>query len=133
MPKTFEQIPISSAIRKLVDTIEWGVVNDYDLSTIDWRDESVAQPTDNEINAKRQELADEFNRTEYIDIRVNGKYESQETDNGEKVLVKVTDGYPSISEQLDMLWHAIDSDSLDKTSDFYVTLKAVKDAAPKPE
>ena len=39
--------------------------------------------------------------------------------------------YPKIVDQLDMLWHAIDSGSLDKDSDFYTTLKAVKDANPK--
>lgn len=40
--------------------------------------------------------------------------------------------YPKISDQLDMLWHAIDSGTLDKTSDFYTTLKQVKDDNPKP-
>ena len=40
--------------------------------------------------------------------------------------------YPDIGDQLDMLWHAIDSGSLDKTSDFYLALKAVKDNNPKP-
>ena len=40
--------------------------------------------------------------------------------------------YPELAEQFDMLWHAIDTDSLDKTSDFYLKLKAVKDANPKP-
>ena len=39
--------------------------------------------------------------------------------------------YPTITDQLDMLWHAIDSGSLDKDSDFYKSLKAVKDANPK--
>ena len=39
--------------------------------------------------------------------------------------------YPAIADQLDMLWHAIDSGSLDKDSDFYKSLKAVKDANPK--
>jgi hypothetical protein len=39
--------------------------------------------------------------------------------------------YPTIGDQLDMLWHAIDTNSLNKTSDFYTTLKAVKDAHPK--
>lgn len=42
------------------------------------------------------------------------------------------DIYPEIKEQLDMLWHAIDSGTLDKTSDFYTTLKKVKDDNPKP-
>ena len=40
--------------------------------------------------------------------------------------------YPEIGDQLDMLWHAIDSETLDKTSEFYTTLKKVKDDNPKP-
>ena len=40
--------------------------------------------------------------------------------------------YPNKEEQLDMLWHAIDEGTLDKTSDFYTELKSVKDAHPKP-
>ena len=39
--------------------------------------------------------------------------------------------YPAIGDQLDMLWHAIDSGTLDKTSDFYTKLKAVKTKYPK--
>jgi 4-hydroxyphenylpyruvate dioxygenase-like putative hemolysin len=38
--------------------------------------------------------------------------------------------YPSVGEQLDMLWHAIDSGKLDKTTDFYTALKAVKEQNP---
>jgi hypothetical protein len=39
--------------------------------------------------------------------------------------------YPSLGDQLDMLWHAIDNNALNKTSDFYTAIKAVKDAYPK--
>ena len=39
--------------------------------------------------------------------------------------------YPQLKEQLDMLWHAIDEGKLDKTSEFYLRLKAVKDEYPK--
>ena len=39
--------------------------------------------------------------------------------------------YPSIGDQLDMLWHAIDTNSLNKTSDFYTAIKAVQEAHPK--
>ena len=39
--------------------------------------------------------------------------------------------YPAIREQLDLLWHAIDSGNLDKTSEFYQKLKEVKDKYPK--
>ena len=41
--------------------------------------------------------------------------------------------YPDVKEQLDMLWHSIDTDTLDKTSEFYTSLKSVKDSNPKPE
>ena len=39
--------------------------------------------------------------------------------------------YPTVGEQLDMLWHAIDTGTLDKNSTFYTRLKAVKDKYPK--
>ena len=40
--------------------------------------------------------------------------------------------YPATGDQLDMLWHSIDAGTLDKTSDFYTSLKATKDKYPKP-
>ena len=40
--------------------------------------------------------------------------------------------YPSIGDQLDNLWHAIDDNTLDKTSDFYTSIKTIKDGNPKP-
>jgi hypothetical protein len=46
------------------------------------------------------------------------------------------EAYPSIGDQLDMLWHAIDVGDWNavkvKTTSFYTELKAVKDANPKP-
>jgi carbamoylphosphate synthase large subunit len=39
--------------------------------------------------------------------------------------------YPSIAEQLDMIYHAIDKDKFDKTSAFYKALKTVKNKYPK--
>jgi len=43
--------------------------------------------------------------------------------------------YPSYTEQLDMLWHAIDADETLKVqfADFYNAIKTVKDSNPKPE
>jgi len=46
-------------------------------------------------------------------------------------LYKLQRQYPSLGDQLDMLWHAIDNGTLNKTSDFYTAIKAVKDAHPK--
>lgn len=40
--------------------------------------------------------------------------------------------YPTIADQLDMLWHAIDDGSLDKNSEFYLKLKQVKEQNPIP-
>ena len=44
------------------------------------------------------------------------------------------DAYPSIGDQLDMLWHAIDANATLNTryADFHTAIKAVKDANPKP-
>ena len=40
--------------------------------------------------------------------------------------------YPSIGDQLDLIWHTIDNGlPLDKESDFYKTIKEVKDKYPK--
>ena len=43
------------------------------------------------------------------------------------------ENYPNLGDQLDMLWHAIDNGTLNKTSEFYTAIKAVKDAYPKSE
>ena len=44
------------------------------------------------------------------------------------------ESYPAISEQLDLLWHAIDADAdlKIKLAGFYNAIKAVKDKYPKP-
>jgi hypothetical protein len=41
--------------------------------------------------------------------------------------------YPAISEQLDALWHAMDSGALPKVAAFYDPIKEVKDNYPKPD
>jgi hypothetical protein len=40
--------------------------------------------------------------------------------------------YPAISEQLDMLWHAMNSDETKRLEPFYSSIKSVKDRFPKP-
>jgi len=56
---------------------------------------------------------------------------SHRDDQNRRIVDEVLPGYPSIGDQLDMLWHAIDEGKLDKTSDFYKSLKTVKDNHPK--
>lgn len=41
--------------------------------------------------------------------------------------------YPHFAEQLDKLFHDIDSGTLDKGGTFYQAIKAVKDDIPKPD
>lgn len=41
-------------------------------------------------------------------------------------------GYGSITEQLDLLWHDIDNNTLDQSGQFYAFIKGVKDQNPKP-
>lgn len=70
------------------------------------------QPTEAEIETAHNEWQSDYDAQEYARSR-KGKY-------------------PDIGDQLDMIWHLIDSGgTLDKTSDFYTSIKAVKDAHPK--
>lgn len=40
--------------------------------------------------------------------------------------------YPTIGDQLDALWHAMDQGTLPKIQPMYAQIKAVKDKYPKP-
>lgn len=40
--------------------------------------------------------------------------------------------YPAITEQLDLLWHAMNDGKLSKNNQFYKTIKKIKDEHPKP-
>lgn len=80
----------------------------------------------------------------YADIvaRANKEHKKIEVINDELVLTEIEPNvlgykllrareYPRLQEQMDMLWHAIDTDNLNKESDFYKELKKVKDKYPK--
>ena len=41
--------------------------------------------------------------------------------------------YPTVEDQLDMLWHAMDIDESKRLEPFYSTIKAIKNAYPKVE
>jgi len=104
---------IAHALSSLHPSSNWyidGEADNYD--NLVWEDDSITKPTLEQVNAERQRLTDEYNNAEYKRNRA--------------------DAYPELANQLDMLWHAIDSGTLDKTSDFYTTLKTVKDNNPKP-
>ena len=100
---------ICSAISSINPSAEVSVSNE-DLDRIIWlKDTPVIPKAD--IEAKMAELKTAYDALEYQRQR--------------------EPEYPAIGEQLDLLWHAIDDGTLDKTSDFYTSLKATKDKYPK--
>ena len=87
------------------------VINGEDLDQITWY-AGTAVISKADIQAKQAELKTAYDAKDYQRKR--------------------QPEYPNIGEQLDLLWHAIDDETLDKTSNFYTSLKATKDKYPKP-
>jgi hypothetical protein len=85
-------------------------VRDNNIDTIEWHNGTTPIPKA-EIEAKMVEVQAEYDANQYKRDRV----------------------YPSIGDQLDMLWHSIDKDPELKTKyfDFYEAIKAVKVKHPK--
>ena len=105
-------ISIITAIVALDSTAQVSVHGD----DITWHDGNPNGITAEQIAAKQSELQTEYDAQAYARTRETA--------------------YPSIGDQLDMLWHAVDTGDWTptkvKTTEFYTALKAVKDANPKP-
>ena len=105
---------IISSIRALDPNAEVSV-NAEDVNQIIWHDGNPNSITVSQIQTKQAELQTAFDAQAYARTRA--------------------DAYPSIGDQLDMLWHAVDTGDWTaakvKTTEFYTALKAVKDANPK--
>ena len=84
--------------------------NELDTCTIEWL-EGTTPISKADIEAKMVEVQAEYDANQYQRDRV----------------------YPSIGDQLDMLWHTMDKDNelQHKFYDFYQTIKKVKVAHPK--
>jgi hypothetical protein len=103
-------LDITKALASLRPGAQWSMQgNEYE--NIIWHDNTQTKPSKEEVLVEAQKLLDDYVSKQYQRARA--------------------EEYPSIANQLDMLWHAINTESLDKTSDFYLTLKAVKDNNPK--
>lgn len=96
---------IGKAIASLRPGSRWIVFKD-DYSTLEW-DESNAlpAPTEEEVNAELERLKVEYSNTRYRGMR--------------------REEYPSIEEQLDMIYHDIDA--------WRETINSIKAKYPKPE
>ena len=96
-----------NALNKLVPNANYGVRGEK----IEWHDKKINQPSKSELETAMAEAVEDEKKLKYR----HSRYKE----------------YPQIGEQLDMLFHAIDAGKVDKTSDFYKSLKAVKDKYPK--
>ena len=102
---------ISDAIQNLRPGSSYQVHGDTYADFI-WLETPATKPSQTEVEQELVRLRTEYAAKEYQRIRAVN--------------------YPEIADQLDMLWHSIDTGTLDKSSEFYTALKAVKDATPKP-
>ena len=74
----------------------------------------------------------EFSDADYdqaITDLANSKYEEQEYG----YISARQEEYPSIGDQLDMLFHDMTADKGDKTGDWYAAIEKIKEDNPKPE
>ena len=100
---------IDKAILKINLKAEF-TINDNNIDKITWLNGTTPIPKA-DIEAKMTELQAEYDANQYQRDRV----------------------YPSIGDQLDMLWHSIDQNPKLKSEyfDFYEAIKAVKVKHPK--
>lgn len=110
-----EEEYLKDAWNEILDEHNWYAVIDnskgFIYSNIKVVKDGVTKPSEADFNAKVQELKDAYATAQYKRDRAKE--------------------YLPLKEQLDMLWHAIDAGKLDKTCDFYITNKAVKDKYSK--
>ena len=112
MANDFQRKPeITDAIKALRPTSSFSLIAD-DYSTLMWNDSENAAPSESDVNAKLAELTTSYNAKSYQNVR--------ETK------------YPSVEEQLDLLYHDMLADKGDKTGDWFAAVKKVKDDNPKP-
>lgn len=92
-------------------------VRKWDLSGntfVDWEDESGSEPPSwQEIQECLYEMYSIFEYYEYEREREKS--------------------YPTIGDQLDMLWHSMDSGEIPKATVWFDKIKEVKERIPKPE
>ena len=87
---------------------EWTLAGD----TLTWLDEKISKPSDSAITNKITELQADYDAKAYQRTRATA--------------------YEAIAEQLDKLYHDMTAGKLDATGEWHKSVKAIKDAHPKP-
>lgn len=106
---------INTALKSLYPNApenSWEVSGDS-YEGLAWRYSGIEKPSKEVIEQKILELKNEWN--------ASLEYRSR------------SDNYPSIQDQLDMLWHSMNNDSFPKSEPFYSIINNIKLQYPKPE
>jgi hypothetical protein len=125
---------VGGYIRMRIDNIEQVLATLHKGQWFWWSDSKnrvyenlILVPEVNGVEVNYEKPTQEFLESELA--RLQAEHDAQEYARNRQA------EYPEIGDQLDMLWHAIDTGDWTaakvKTTEFYTALKAVKDANPK--
>ena len=116
----------SDALRSLVPKAKLSIMNE-DYDTLNWDESNTdTKPTKAELDAEIARLD-----TEYLAKR----YQRQRTNDVSERMSGIQTSYPKLEEQLDQLFHDIESGKFGETAksgDWYVGISSVKNTFPKP-
>jgi len=102
---------IAAALESLQPEAQWKMEGNLDYESIQWLSPDIQKPTRQEVLNECSRLKTLYENTEYQRLRV---------------MV-----YPSIQDQLDMIYHDIKEGTLDSGS-WISTIQSIKEEFPKP-
>ena len=115
----------SDALRSLVPKAKLSIMNE-DYDTLNWDESNTdTKPTKAELDAEITRLD-----TVYL----NKRYQRQRTNDVSERMSGIQTSYPKLEEQLDQLYHDIESGKFgadSKTGNWYVGITSVKTTFPK--
>ena len=116
----------SDALRSLVPKAKLSIMNE-DYETLQWDESNTdTKPTKAELDAEIARLDAEH---------LAKRYQRQRTNDVSERMSGIQTSYPKLEEQLDQLFHDIESGKFGdtaKTGNWYVGISSVKNTFPKP-
>ena len=116
----------SDSLRSLVPKAKLSIMNE-DYDTLNWDESNTdTKPTKAELDAEIARLDAEY---------LAKRYQRQRTNDVSERMSGIQTSYPKLAEQLDQLFHDIESGKFGdtaKTGNWYVGISSVKNTFPKP-
>ena len=116
----------SDALRSLVPKAKLSIMNE-DYDTLQWDESNTdTKPTKAELDTEIARLDAEY---------LAKRYQRQRTNDVSERMSGIQTSYPKLAEQLDQLFHDIESGKFGdtaKTGNWYVGISSVKNTFPKP-